>query len=124
MLEALARSGVDADVLILSRDPAGFAARAPHLARRFAFVAGDVSEFAPPPGRFTHVIHAAPDASAALNANDPPPMSDTIVSGTRRILDLAVERDAVRVLFLSFGAVYDAPQIGRSSWRNRGWPSV
>src|SRR3546814_20498652 len=72
MLEALARSGVDADVLILSRDPAGFAARAPHLARRFAFVAGDVSEFAPPPGRFTHVIHAATDASAALNANDPP----------------------------------------------------
>src|SRR3546814_16814842 len=77
MCEALARCGDDADVLIPSRDPAGLAARAPHLARRVAFVAGDVSEFAPPPGRFTHVIHAATDASAALNANDPRRMFDT-----------------------------------------------
>src|SRR3546814_19593174 len=109
MLEALARSGVDADVLILSRDPAGFAARAPHLARRFAFVAGDVSEFAPPPGRFTHVIHAATDASAALHATDPRRMFDTIVSGTPRILALAVERHAGRGLFLSSCAAYGAP---------------
>ncbi|KTE13755.1 NAD-dependent epimerase/dehydratase family protein [Sphingopyxis sp. H115] len=108
MLEALARSEVDADVLILSRDPAAFAARAPHLARRFAFLAGDVADFSPPPGRFTHIVHAATDASAALNANDPRRMFDTIVSGTRHILDLAVERDAGRVLFLSSGAVYGA----------------
>ncbi|MBB6427278.1 NAD(P)-dependent oxidoreductase [Sphingopyxis sp. JAI128] len=106
MLEALARSGVDADVLILSRDPSGFAARAPHLAQRFACLAGDVTDFVPPPGRFSHVIHAATDASAALNANDPRRMFDTIVSGTRRILDLAVERQVSRVLFLSSGAVY------------------
>lgn len=108
MLEALARSGVDAEVLILSREPAGFAARAPHLAQRFAFLAGDVTDFAPPPGHFTHIVHAATDASAALNANDPRRMFDTIVTGTRRILDLAVERDVGRVLFLSSGAVYGA----------------
>lgn len=108
MLEALAFSDCDAEVVILSRDPDTFAARAPHLARRFEFVAGDVMDFAAPPGRFTHVIHAATDASAALNASDPRRMFDTIVTGTRRVLDLAVERQAGRALFLSSGAVYGA----------------
>lgn len=108
MLEALAFSDCDAEVVILSRDPDAFAARAPHLARRFQFIAGDVMDFAAPPSRFTHVIHAATDASAALNANDPRRMFDTIVTGTRRVLDLAVERGAGRLLFLSSGAVYGA----------------
>lgn len=108
MLEALAFSDCDAEIVILSRDPDAFAARAPHLARRFQFVAGDVMDFAAPPGRFTHVIHAATDASAALNASDPRRMFDTIVTGTRNALDLAVERDAERLLFLSSGAVYGA----------------
>lgn len=108
MLEALAFSDCDAEVVILSRDPDAFAARAPHLARRFQFVAGDVMDFAAPPGRFTHVIHAATDASAHLNANDPRRMFDTIVTGTRNALDLAVERGAERLLFLSSGAVYGA----------------
>ncbi len=87
MLEALARSKSDAEVVLLSRDPDAFAARAPHLARRFQLVAGDIADFVAPPGRYTHVIHAATDASAALNANDPRRMFDTIVAGTRRALD-------------------------------------
>ncbi|MBL8652242.1 MAG: NAD(P)-dependent oxidoreductase [Sphingopyxis sp.] len=108
MLEALAVSDCDAEVLILSRDPAAFAAKAPHLAQRFQVVAGDVCNFVAPPGGFTHVIHAATDASAHLNANDPRRMFDTIVTGTRNALDLAVERGAGRMLFLSSGAVYGA----------------
>lgn len=108
MLEALAHSDCDAEVLILSRDPGAFAARAPHLAKKFQFVAGDIYDFVAPPGRFTHIIHAATDASAQLNADDPRRMFDTIVSGTRRALDLAVERGVDRMLFLSSGAVYGA----------------
>ena len=104
MLEALARSGVDAQVTLLSRDPDAFAARAPHLAARFRLVAGDVTSFVAP-GDFTHVIHAATDASAALNANDPRRMFDTIVQGTRNALDLASASNA-RFCFLSSGAVY------------------
>lgn len=108
MLEALAQSDSDAEVVLLSRDPDAFAARAPHLAKRFQLVAGDIADFVAPPGRYTHVIHAATDASAALNANDPRRMFDTIVGGTRRALDLAVERKAGRFLFMSSGAVYGA----------------
>ena len=106
MLEALARSGVDAEVTLLSRNPAAFAARAPHLAERFRFVAGEIDSFDVPAGGFTHVIHGATDASADLNANDPRRMFDTIVGGTRRVLDFAVERGAGRFFFMSSGAVY------------------
>lgn len=116
MLEALARSGVAAEVTLLSRDPAAFAARSPHLAERFRLVAGEIDSFTVPPGDFTHVIHGATDASAELNATDPRRMFDTIVGGTRRVLDFAVERGVQRLLFMSSGAVYgvqpwDVPHV-------------
>jgi len=106
MLEALVRSGTRVDITLLSRNPAAFAARAPAIARHCRFVTGGIDDFNVPEGGFTHVIHGATDASADLNANDPRRMFDTIVGGTRRVLDLAVERGAGRVLFMSSGAVY------------------
>ncbi len=105
MIEALARAPICAEVTILSRDPGAFAARAPHLADRYAFVAGNILHFAPPAGPFTHVIHGATDASAALNANAPLAMFDTIVEGTRHVLGLSRQWNA-RLLMMSSGAVY------------------
>jgi dTDP-glucose 4,6-dehydratase len=98
---------------ILTRDPAAFARKAPHLTSypAFEFVAGDVMSFTAPPGRYSHVIHAATDASAHLNEHDPRRMFETVVAGTRRALDFAVEQQAERVLYLSSGAVY-----GRQPW--------
>lgn len=107
MLEAFARSNIDAEVTLLSRDPDSFAARVPHLAARFRLITGDTTSFTAPAANYTHVIHAATDASAALNANDPRRMFDTIVQGTRRALDLAAASNA-RFFFLSSGAVYGA----------------
>ncbi|MCG2840505.1 NAD-dependent epimerase/dehydratase family protein [Sandaracinobacter sp. RS1-74] len=120
MLEVLARADTDATVTLLSRNPAAFAARAPHLARRFEMVAGDVLDFLPPSGRFTHVIHAATDASADLNARDPRRMFDTIVTGTRRALDMAVACETRRFFFLSSGAVY-GPQPWEISHVGEDW---
>jgi dTDP-glucose 4,6-dehydratase len=122
MLEALARSGVDAEVTLLSRDPDSFAERVPHLAARFRLVPGDVTGFAAP-GDYTHVIHAATDASAALNASDPRRMFDTIVQGTRNALDLATASEA-RFFFLSSGAVYGAQpqQVAHVAEDWRGGP--
>lgn len=105
MLEALARAPVNVEVTLLSRDPAGFAARAPHLADRFGFLRGDIQSCPSPAGDFTHIIHGATDASAQLTATDPRRMFDTILDGTRAMLDLAHERQA-RMLFMSSGAVY------------------
>lgn len=108
MFEALARAPINPDVVLLTRNPAAFAAKAPHLARRFTLLQGDIATFSAPPGRFTHVIHGATDASADLNARDPLRMFDTIVEGTRKVLDFAVDRQASRVLFMSSGAIYGA----------------
>ncbi|MCX8474503.1 MAG: NAD-dependent epimerase/dehydratase family protein [Sphingomonas sp.] len=124
MLEALARSGIDAEVTLLSRDPEGFRARAPHLAARFRLVAGDVTRFPVPTADYTHVIHAATDASAALNASDPRRMFDTIVQGTRNALDLANSCGDARFFFLSSGAVYGAqpPHVTHVAEDWRGGP--
>jgi len=114
MLEALRdadqRLGLGCEVTILTRDPAAFAVKAPELAAYpgFRFVAGDVLTLAATAERYSHVIHAATDASADLNENDPRRMFDTVVSGTRRALDFAVACGASRFFFLSSGAVYGA----------------
>lgn len=107
MLEALARAPIAVHVTLLTRDPAAFAARAPHLAKRFELVAGDVLHFQAPRGPIDHILHGATDASAALTATDPRRMFETIVSGTRALLDLARETGA-RFLLMSSGAVYGA----------------
>lgn len=105
MLEALARAPIEVRVTILTRDPAAFAARAPHLAARFEAIRGDVLAFPAPTDRFTDVIHGATDASAALTRSDPRRMFDTIVTGTRAALDLAA-RDDARFTLMSSGGVY------------------
>jgi nucleoside-diphosphate-sugar epimerase len=95
-------------IFALSRDPEAFARKVPHLARDLAvtWITGDVRDFAFPAGPITHVIHAAAEARATLNAEDPQTMFDVCVEGTRRALELASEKRAVRMLFTSSGAVY------------------
>ena len=117
LLEALRHAnmklGLGLHVTVLSRDPAAFDRKAPHLAsyEGFRFVAGDVANFTSPDGSFSHLIHAATDASAELNEQDPRRMFETVVQGTRRALDFANEKKIGRCLFLSSGAVY-----GRQPW--------
>lgn len=117
MLESLSdanrRLGLDVRATVLTRDPAAFAAKAPHLAAdpAFEFIAGDVLTLQTSGAEFTHVIHAATDASADLNERDPLRMFDTVVGGTRRVLDFAKACDAWRVLFMSSGAIY-----GQQPW--------
>ncbi|SOB79171.1 dTDP-glucose 4,6-dehydratase [Sphingomonas guangdongensis] len=105
MLEALARAPIDVDVTVLTRDPVAFERRAPHLAWRYELIAGDVLDLPALPGGYSHVIHGATDASAALTADDPRRMFDTIVTGTRAVLEVAHAANA-RFLLMSSGAVY------------------
>jgi nucleoside-diphosphate-sugar epimerase len=113
LLDALAaldaRHDLGLRVVAVSRDPRRFAARHPRLAKAaiVEWVTADVRDAAfTVRGPLTHVIHAATDASAALNSAAPDLMFDTIVDGTRRVLQVAAERGARRVLLLSSGAVY------------------
>ena len=109
LLESLARAndrlGLDARAVVLSRDPEKFAAAAPHLAGRadLRFCRGDLRNFAFPEEPCTHLIHAGTTSGAPV---PPREMFDTVVEGTRRVLDFAAARGVCRLLFVSSGAVY------------------
>lgn len=102
------RLALDTEVVVLSRHPEAFRRKAPHLADHAGvrLVAGDVCSFVSPGGDFSHVIHAATDASAKLIDEQPLLMVDTIVTGTRRVLEFARTAGARRFLLTSSGAVY------------------
>ena len=102
------RLNLDATAVVLTRSVERFQRKAPHLASHPAihFHIGDVRDFDFPDGHFAHVIHAATEASATLNAENPLLMLDTIVEGTRHTLEFARQCGATKFLLTSSGAVY------------------
>lgn len=105
LLEADRRLDLGCRTTVLSRNPAGFAAEEPELAngRGIELAVGDVRDFAAPDGAFSHVIHAAADVIANKSAVE---TMSVAMEGTRRVLDLSVQRGATRFLLTSSGAVY------------------
>lgn len=109
LMALLARAGAEFDIAacVLTRDPDAFARACPELAAaaNITLKRGDVRYFEFPKGRFTHVVHAATDTSAAADA-DAANLIDTIVGGTRRVLEFAAAAHVERLLYVSSGAVY------------------
>ena len=127
---ANATLGLKAQAVVLTRNPDAFRRRQPHLADNPAvrLLAGDVRTFDPPAGPFDFVIHAATEtwqresncgltsassvepriADCGFKNNDPQTIDtlDTIVTGTRRVLDAAAGWGAKGFLFTSSGAIY------------------
>jgi nucleoside-diphosphate-sugar epimerase len=108
LLWANARHSLNVEVVLLTRSPERFHQKAPHLAAHplVQLHQGDIRDFVYPNGDFSHVIHAATEASATLNAETPRVMFDTIFEGTKRALDFARRSGAGRFLLTSSGAVY------------------
>jgi nucleoside-diphosphate-sugar epimerase len=102
------RLGLNASALVLTRDLEAFQKKAPHLANHPAIRSqqGDVRSFEFPAGSFSHIVHAATESSASLNAENPLLMLDTIVEGTRHTLEFSVYCKARKFLLTSSGAVY------------------
>jgi len=102
------RLNLNAQAVAMSRHPETLAQKAPHLASdpAIALHAADIRSGDFPVGKFSHVIHAATEASAKLNHESPLVMLDTIVEGTRRTLQFAAAARVTRFLFVSSGAVY------------------
>ena len=100
-------------LVAVSRDPAKFKASAPHLAHDnfISFHRSDVRNFIPPQGNFTHIIHAATESCGAQKHHDAMHMVDTIISGTRHLLDFARTQNKPRFLYISSGAIYGAARV-------------
>ena len=120
------RLSLNAFAVGLSRHPAALAEKAPHLAQNSAITlhAADVRHGDFPHGTFSHVIHAATEASAKLNNDAPLVMFDTIVEGTRRALQFSIASSVTRFLLVSSGAVYGTqpPQLTHVSESFEGGP--
>ncbi|HEX8834708.1 MAG TPA: NAD-dependent epimerase/dehydratase family protein [Abditibacteriaceae bacterium] len=97
-----------ATATVLTRDAGAFGRKMPHLANQpaLSFWQGDACSFPFPPGDFSHIIHAATEASAQLNSDNPLQMLNTAALGTRRALEFATHCGARRFLLTSSGAVY------------------
>lgn len=108
LVQAELRLGLGVEVVVLSRNPENFVSRHPFLLNHpfLQFIKGDIGTFPFPKRNFSHVIHAATEASERLNTENPLLMIDTIVEGTRRALDFAVQAGAKHFLHTSSGAVY------------------
>ena len=112
LVESFARAneqmGLDAELMVLSRDPEAAMDRLPAFRTLpgVTFWKGDVRDFEFPRGAFDLVIHGAAESSQQGHLGDQRHMFDTIVDGTRRTLAFAREAQASRYLLLSSGAVY------------------
>lgn len=111
-----------------TRAPQAFAAKAPHLFARpeFTFATGDVHSFAAPDQPCDYIVHAAASASPLTKEQSPLDVGDTIVDGTRRMLEMARGWQSVGMLFFSSGAVYGVqpPSLDRVSETYTGGPDV
>ena len=105
LVHARERLGLRLAITVLSRDPEAFRRKASRLATSVSLWQGDVRYFEFPPGRFTHIVHAATQTDAAAD-RDAATLIDTIVGGTRRVLDFALATGVKRLLYVSSGAVY------------------
>lgn len=102
------RLGLNAKATVLTRYPDRFREKAPHLAAHphIDFLTGELTTFDFPSGQFSHVIHAATESATRLNEDYPLRMIDTLVRGTRRVLEFAQRGAVGKFLLVSSGAVY------------------
>jgi len=96
---------IGAQVTVLTRDPARFRVKCPHLAGdpAVALLEGDVRTFQFPRSEFRYVLHAATEAVVQPTREE---MLATSIDGTRHALEFAKQCGATRLLLTSSGAVY------------------
>lgn len=102
------RLDLKAHASVLTRQPASVKQKLPHLMLdpAITLIEGDVRNFEYPSGEYSHIFHAATESSAKPTQENQLLMLDTIVEGTRHVLEFAVQCRAQKFLLTSSGAVY------------------
>jgi dTDP-glucose 4,6-dehydratase len=110
LLDADEALGLGCRITALSRDPSAFLRNWPAIQGRVDWIAGDVRHFPFETERHHDVIiHAATDVAAHTA---PAELFSTCLDGTRRVLALARQSGASRLLLVSSGAVYGPLPVG------------
>lgn len=104
---------LNSKIIVLSRDPGKFLLQYPKYRHEsVVFIKGDIMDFDFPDGRIDYIIHAATETNVSLNIDQPLLMYDTIVEGTKRVLELARIKNVRAILHTSSGAVYGKQPSG------------
>lgn len=112
LLETFARAndalGLGMGAVVLTRDPAAFGKKAPHLVARpdLKFIRGDLETFQFPAGPFDHLIHAAADTGVWTKKESAAGLIERIAGGMRHLLDFATAARIRNFLHISSGSVY------------------
>jgi dTDP-glucose 4,6-dehydratase len=87
---------------------------------------GDITDFKYPDDECNFIIHAAAPGAPIVLIRDSLGVAETIVRGTRRVLELAVQKNVEDFLFISSGAVYGVQpsDLERIPEDHRGAPDV
>jgi dTDP-glucose 4,6-dehydratase len=114
LLWANRRLNLGISATVLTRHPAAFERRSPHLAcdPAVSLIAGDATSFAFPKACFPLIVHAATERYFPPDAGHPASVFDGDVAATGRVLEFARRSGARRLLFTSSGAVYGKQPAG------------
>jgi nucleoside-diphosphate-sugar epimerase len=105
LLHANRELSLNVRATVLTRSAPRFTASSPHIVRDPAvtLLNGDIRTFPFVDAGFTHIIHAATDSAPP---DVPYALAESILEGTRRVLQLALANQTKRLLYVSSGAVY------------------
>ena len=112
LLETLLHANRELDLevraTVLTRNASAFQTRSPHITAdpAITLLEGDISTFVFPTEPHTHIIHAATDSGGQQAERPAYELAESILDGTRRVLQFARTSGATRLLYTSTGAVY------------------
>lgn len=115
-------------VYVPTRNLEAFAHKAHHLASNpgIVLLPGDIADFQYPDDECNFIIHAAAPGEPRALIHDSLGVAETIVRGTRRVLELATQKNVEGFLFVSSGAVYGVqpPDLERIPEDYLGAPDI
>ncbi len=118
LLESLVHANevlkLDLQAVVLTRNPAAFASRMPHLANRrdLRFLQGDLETFRFPDGKFSHLIHAAAETGVWTHQQPATGLCERITRGMGHLLEFAEGAGVSRFLHVGSGAMYGPVPTG------------
>ena len=117
------RLGLDAQAVVLTRNPESFSHQMPHLAANPAIRlhTGDIRTFTFPDGEFSQIIHASTTSAVATYNNERPiDKFTTIVHGAQRVCEFASQCGCRNMLVTSSGSAY-GPQPEQYPFMPESW---